>query len=216
MVREGARNSNHYRFFDWLKPQFRKSRYSSLKLIKLEKTWRTWANECWDQNQNWEDWYLEAQIAQPLETASVGFAWASHTVYTPIYFVMKFNLLKSRFPLWKFLNQPVFDPQMPLVLNPQQFWQRHQIEYLERCWIRAYLPEERFRSWSKQNFMYFVKNITWWRREGWVSAPFCCLKLGYLKPWVKIMQLSEALMVTLSGIWQTAIMLSCSDWVAVI
>lgn len=59
---------------------------------------------------------------------------------------MIFNPLKCRFPLWKYLNQPILDPQTPLVLDPQQFWQRHQIEYLERCWIRAYLPEERFRS----------------------------------------------------------------------
>lgn len=79
--------------------------------------------------------------------AQASLAWASPTVYTPIYLDMIFNPLKCRFPLWKYLNQPVFDPQSPLVLNPNQFWQRHQIEYLERCWIRAFRPEERFRSW---------------------------------------------------------------------
>ncbi|MBF2049239.1 MAG: hypothetical protein EDM05_68960 [Leptolyngbya sp. IPPAS B-1204] len=54
------------------------------------------------------------------------------------------NNLKIRFPLWKFLNQPVFNPQNPLILNPKRFWRRYQLEHLERCWIRTYRPEERF------------------------------------------------------------------------
>jgi hypothetical protein len=54
--------------------------------------------------------------------------------------------LKMRFPLWQFLQQPVFDPKTPLELNPTRFWQRYRLEHLERCWIRAYRPEERFRN----------------------------------------------------------------------
>jgi hypothetical protein len=53
---------------------------------------------------------------------------------------------KLRFPFWQFLNQPLFDSRTPLVLNPTQFWQRYQINHLERCFGRAYRPEERFRS----------------------------------------------------------------------
>jgi hypothetical protein len=48
---------------------------------------------------------------------------------------------KIQFPLWQFLNQPVFNPQSPLVLNPARFWQRYQLEHLERCWNRTYRPE---------------------------------------------------------------------------
>ena len=54
--------------------------------------------------------------------------------------------LKLQFPLWQFLNQPIFNSKMPLVLNPGQFWQRYQITHLERCFGRAYRPEEHFRS----------------------------------------------------------------------
>lgn len=52
---------------------------------------------------------------------------------------------KLQFPVWKFLNQPIFHPKIQLMLNPGQFWQHYQITHLERCWGRAYRPEERFR-----------------------------------------------------------------------
>jgi hypothetical protein len=54
--------------------------------------------------------------------------------------------MNSRFPLWKYLNQRLFDPKEPLVLNPNRFWQQHQIQYLERCWSCQYRPEEHFHS----------------------------------------------------------------------
>ncbi|MBW4464113.1 MAG: hypothetical protein KME07_01565 [Pegethrix bostrychoides GSE-TBD4-15B] len=53
---------------------------------------------------------------------------------------------KIQFPIWQFLNQPIFDAKTPLVLNPSRFWQHYQITHLERCWGRAYRPEQRFRS----------------------------------------------------------------------
>ncbi|MDX2229646.1 MAG: hypothetical protein NW220_08410 [Leptolyngbyaceae cyanobacterium bins.349] len=39
----------------------------------------------------------------------------------------------TRFPLWQFLNQPVFTKKQPTTFNPQQFWRRYQLEMLERC-----------------------------------------------------------------------------------
>jgi hypothetical protein len=38
-----------------------------------------------------------------------------------------------RFPIWKFLNQPVFEASHKTVLNPQRFWHQYKIEMLERC-----------------------------------------------------------------------------------
>ncbi|WP_421658977.1 hypothetical protein [Leptothermofonsia sp. ETS-13] len=40
---------------------------------------------------------------------------------------------KVQFPIWKYLNQPVFDPYIKTVLNPRVFWRIHSIELLERC-----------------------------------------------------------------------------------
>ncbi|MFM7424442.1 MAG: hypothetical protein ACKO7W_05510 [Elainella sp.] len=40
----------------------------------------------------------------------------------------------------------MFDDRFPLVLNPTRFWYRYQFEHLERCWLRTYRPEERFRN----------------------------------------------------------------------
>jgi hypothetical protein len=37
-----------------------------------------------------------------------------------------------RFPLWKYLNQPLF--KETTVLNPFQFWHRYRIQSLEHCW----------------------------------------------------------------------------------
>jgi hypothetical protein len=48
-----------------------------------------------------------------------------------------------RFPIWKFLNQPLFDPQMPVVLDPGLFWRLYQVQYLRRCWDSNYRPEKR-------------------------------------------------------------------------
>lgn len=53
---------------------------------------------------------------------------------------------KLNFPLWDYLNQPLFDAQRPIILNPQQFWRFHQVQYLERCWSRRFRPEEHFHS----------------------------------------------------------------------
>jgi hypothetical protein len=66
----------------------------------------------------------------------------------PSYFflTMADQNFKLQFPLWKFLTQPVFDAQSPITLNPAQFWHRYRFEHLERCWIRTYRPEERFRN----------------------------------------------------------------------
>jgi hypothetical protein len=53
---------------------------------------------------------------------------------------------KVRFPLWRFLTQPIFDPGRPVHLNPHQFWAYYQIQHLERCWTRNFKPEERYRN----------------------------------------------------------------------
>jgi len=55
------------------------------------------------------------------------------------------NIL-PQFPVWKFLNQRMFDAKSPLILNPRQFYYRYQIEHLERCWFRQHRPEEHFRN----------------------------------------------------------------------
>ncbi|EKQ70127.1 hypothetical protein OsccyDRAFT_0392 [Leptolyngbyaceae cyanobacterium JSC-12] len=39
----------------------------------------------------------------------------------------------TRFPLWKFLKQPVFSTHYRLVLDPYRFWRNHQVDLLERC-----------------------------------------------------------------------------------
>jgi hypothetical protein len=52
----------------------------------------------------------------------------------------------TQFPIWKFLNQRIFDPKSPLILDPCRFYRRHQIDYLERCWLTQHRPEEHFRN----------------------------------------------------------------------
>lgn len=39
---------------------------------------------------------------------------------------------KREFPLWSYLNQPLFKDST--VLNPFQFWHREKIQFLEHCW----------------------------------------------------------------------------------
>ncbi len=46
-----------------------------------------------------------------------------------------------RFPLWKFLNQPILDKTCPLILRPSIYWKLYQLEHLDRCWNVAYPSE---------------------------------------------------------------------------
>ncbi|MBD2310965.1 hypothetical protein H6G20_04605 [Desertifilum sp. FACHB-1129] len=51
-----------------------------------------------------------------------------------------------RFPLWSYLNQPLFSSSYKAVLNPRRFWYIYQIYWLERCWTMDGKPEEHPRS----------------------------------------------------------------------
>jgi hypothetical protein len=38
-----------------------------------------------------------------------------------------------KFPLWPFLNQPLFHPTFRIMLNPRRFQHAYQLRLLERC-----------------------------------------------------------------------------------
>ncbi|MEH1985324.1 MAG: hypothetical protein V7K53_23480 [Nostoc sp.] len=44
---------------------------------------------------------------------------------------------KIKFPLWQYLNQPLFSRDTKLVLNPQRFVLIWRLQLLERCWTKA-------------------------------------------------------------------------------
>ncbi|MGQ9873521.1 hypothetical protein [Leptodesmis sp.] len=43
----------------------------------------------------------------------------------------KYSLMQ--FPLWKYLKQPVFEPNSKTILDPRRYWRCYQVEMLERC-----------------------------------------------------------------------------------
>ncbi|BAZ30623.1 hypothetical protein NIES4074_30840 [Cylindrospermum sp. NIES-4074] len=45
---------------------------------------------------------------------------------------------KIKFPLWQYLNQPLFSRDARLVWNPQRFAAIWRIQLLERCWTKEY------------------------------------------------------------------------------
>ncbi|MGA7933133.1 MAG: hypothetical protein WCA35_06270 [Kovacikia sp.] len=49
---------------------------------------------------------------------------------------------KIRFPLWQFLNQPVFYPSSNAILNPRRYWYLHQVQLLERCLIKEFTSKD--------------------------------------------------------------------------
>lgn len=49
-----------------------------------------------------------------------------------------------RFPLWPYLNQPVFNRYHRTIYNPRSFWSTYRISFLERCWLREYCPKKTF------------------------------------------------------------------------
>jgi hypothetical protein len=51
-----------------------------------------------------------------------------------------------KFPFWAYLKQPIFSSHHKLKLNPWEFQRAYRFEYLERCWLRVYKPEEHYNS----------------------------------------------------------------------
>jgi hypothetical protein len=43
---------------------------------------------------------------------------------------------KIKFPLWQYLNQPLFSRDTQFILNPQRFATVWRIQLLERCWTK--------------------------------------------------------------------------------
>ncbi|AFZ20218.1 hypothetical protein Mic7113_4533 [Allocoleopsis franciscana PCC 7113] len=44
--------------------------------------------------------------------------------------------IKIKFPLWSFLNQPVFSSKTKLILNPREFAYLYRVQLLEACWAK--------------------------------------------------------------------------------
>ena len=51
-----------------------------------------------------------------------------------------------KFPLWQYLNQPIFSAATRLVLNPRHFGYLYRVQTLERCWARDYNSQGRQRN----------------------------------------------------------------------
>ncbi|MBD6618408.1 hypothetical protein FNW02_21920 [Komarekiella sp. 'clone 1'] len=43
---------------------------------------------------------------------------------------------KIKFPLWQYLNQPLFSYDAKLILNPHRFASMWRLQLLERCWFK--------------------------------------------------------------------------------
>ncbi len=44
----------------------------------------------------------------------------------------------SKFPVWRYLNQPLFEAASTPVINPKRFLYVYRVEFLERCLERQY------------------------------------------------------------------------------
>jgi len=56
-----------------------------------------------------------------------------------------------RFPLWQYLDQPLWDSDRPPIFNPVKYWQRYRRGYLNRCLDNTFL--ERCWNTSYQQFV---------------------------------------------------------------
>lgn len=57
--------------------------------------------------------------------------------HTLIFFMISQDS-KIKFPLWQYLNQPVFSSTTKLILNPRHFGYFYRVETLERCFAIEY------------------------------------------------------------------------------
>ncbi|MBW4537681.1 MAG: hypothetical protein KME43_00900 [Myxacorys chilensis ATA2-1-KO14] len=49
---------------------------------------------------------------------------------------------KTQFPVWQYLNQPLFHQAYPLILNPKRFWHHYRVELLERCLVTRWKSQK--------------------------------------------------------------------------
>lgn len=51
--------------------------------------------------------------------------------------------IQLKFPVWQFLNQPIFSSKTKLILNPSRFAYCYRIQLLERCLTKQCNSRER-------------------------------------------------------------------------
>ncbi|MEO0405711.1 MAG: hypothetical protein AAF289_00010 [Cyanobacteria bacterium P01_A01_bin.135] len=45
------------------------------------------------------------------------------------------------FPIWQYLDQPLWDRERPSTWNPVDYWRRYRRQYLNRCHSNAFLEQ---------------------------------------------------------------------------
>ncbi|MGD1853641.1 MAG: hypothetical protein ACFB2W_05255 [Leptolyngbyaceae cyanobacterium] len=45
------------------------------------------------------------------------------------------------FPIWQYLNQPLWNKAYPLMLSPARYWQQYKVAYLDSCLNNAFLEQ---------------------------------------------------------------------------
>lgn len=62
-----------------------------------------------------------------------------------------------RFPLWQYLNQPLWDNERPFILNPIQYYRCYRRYYLSGCFQNAFL--ERCWNTNYQSFVVYYRDF---------------------------------------------------------
>ncbi|GAB4179263.1 MAG: hypothetical protein Fur006_12420 [Coleofasciculaceae cyanobacterium] len=74
---------------------------------------------------------------QPLiGTPDVGWACLSQRFSKIFLTHMASKDIKIKFPVWQYLNQPVFSSKTKLILDPRLFAYLYRVKLLERCWYK--------------------------------------------------------------------------------
>lgn len=85
------------------------------------------------------------------------------------------NLVWHKYLLlfWNYLNQPLFDSRYPAILNPVQFWQAQNVQFLEHCLsiepVDVFLFEyqQRLIQWEEE--ISYLENC-WYLSEEWCDS----------------------------------------------
>ncbi|KAB8335559.1 hypothetical protein SD80_004445 [Scytonema tolypothrichoides VB-61278] len=62
--------------------------------------------------------------------------FALYLLYCPFCMTQENNNIK--FPLWEYLNQPVFSHKTKLILSPRRFAHLHRVQLLKRCLAKKF------------------------------------------------------------------------------
>ena len=84
-----------------------------------------------------------------------------------------------RFPIWQYLQQPLFEPNSPPVLNPHRYWQLYAVWHLKRCFTASGLEH----CWNLDYYQFYTQHQHFVDRHYFEESNLALVEQCWLLEW---------------------------------